>query len=436
MRNRDYFLPSVTTLILVGMVWFLSCSHQNRLREEDDAAFDQIEEQQMAESPEAEETAKTEQADEANNSDLAQAPVSENKQESEPSSVSPQEAPPIPEQASAAPSTELNEEQAVNSEPPQQAFIEPESSGAEVQIEEVPAPKVRKSYSARVPKIPKKAFNRSGSKLNRFYFARKGDSPLKASQLLYSNSKLTKKLARWNGKVWAPGQVIFYTSPVDPKDKKMVSFYEERNIQPEEYQVKSGDWLTRIAHKKLGSMKSWKEIAVINQLKTPGSIEVGQSLAVYPKNLFQAAQSSQEQRQAKLEERLAPPVQQPKTEPLLAKPVEPAPVFENKIPEPAPQIAPAPETPPPPVQAPVAQEPQMEQAEDEGSNQVEQPSPAMNWNQLIEQNSIAILIGAALIILLLALTARKKRLKMRAASSSKDRDSGSTEDTPSKFGRR
>jgi LPXTG-motif cell wall-anchored protein len=66
----------------------------------------------------------------------------------------------------------------------------------------------------------------------------------------------------------------------------------------------------------------------------------------------------------------------------------------------------------------------------------EQPKAAMNWDQMVEQNSIAILIGAALIILLLALAARKKRLKAKGASSSSSDAGESTEDTPSRFRRR
>ena len=39
MRNRDFFIPSITTLILFGFVWFLSCAHQNRWKEEADIEF-------------------------------------------------------------------------------------------------------------------------------------------------------------------------------------------------------------------------------------------------------------------------------------------------------------------------------------------------------------------------------------------------------------
>ena len=421
MRNRDYFLPSVTTLILFGLVWFLSCAHQNRFRDEEDWAFEQAAEQQLAENREAEEQPTEETASES-----AEALVNSDEVEKSEQAQNLEQNTELSEQVAAETSPKPTEGEEPKTEMPL-AQTEPE-----VQMEEAPKPIVRPAYTISTPKIPRRAFLRKGSKVNRFYFARKGDSPKKISELLYSSSKFAKKLSRWNGSVWTPGQVIFYVSPLDPKDKKMASFYQERGIQPEEYQVRSGDWLTRIAHKKLGSVRSWKELAVLNGLKTPNSIESGQTLAVYPKNLFKALEAPTEQKLAKAEE--APRVEPPKPEPLLAKPAEPPPVFENKAPEPAPSLAPAPVTPPPTAaQAPAIEEP--EAPAEEAGNVAEQPSEAMNWNQLVEQNSIAILIGAALIILLLALAARKKRLKNRGASSSSG-STESTEDTPSKFRRR
>jgi LPXTG-motif cell wall-anchored protein len=86
------------------------------------------------------------------------------------------------------------------------------------------------------------------------------------------------------------------------------------------------------------------------------------------------------------------------------------------------------------MQAPSVEEP--ESPAEEIGNGAEQPAAAMNWDQVVEQNSIAILIGAALIILLLALAARKKRLKARTSSPSSSDAGESTEDTPSKFRRR
>jgi len=435
MRNRDYFLPSISTLILFGMVWFLSCAHQNRFKEEDEAAFEPGVEQPFVKDKDTLEQATEQVANQApqtdSNADADFAVNSEEPRKPEISQSSEQRV--EPQEQVAQEEAQKSPEAAEPSTEAPVIHAEAETTSPEAQAEEVSRPAVNKSYTARAPKIPRKAFVRRGSKVNRFYFARKGDSPKKVSALIYSNNKFAKKLAHWNGKVWTPGQVIFYVSPTDPKDKKMTSFYQERDIQPEEYQVQAGDWLTRIAHKKLGSARSWKELAVLNGLKSPNALEAGQTLAVYPKNLFKALQAPAEKKYAKMEE--APVARPSRPEPMLAKPADPPPVFENKIPEPAPAIAPAPVAPPPAAVVP-SPEPEAEAPAEQAGNLTEQPAAAMNWNQLVEQNSIAILIGAALIILLLALAARKKRVKARASSSSNSDSGEITEDTPSKFRRR
>ncbi|NBX82636.1 hypothetical protein EBQ90_06060, partial [bacterium] len=60
---------------------------------------------------------------------------------------------------------------------------------------------------------------------------------------------------------------------------------------------------------------------------------------------------------------------------------------------------------------------------------------AMNWDQIIEQNMVAILIAAALVILLLALSARKKKARIKGSSGSSENDDAAEENS-SKFGRR
>ncbi|NBT58554.1 hypothetical protein EBT16_07195 [bacterium] len=295
MRNRDYFLPSITTLVLSGLVWFLSCAHQNRMREEEDSSFEQAAEQQLSESnkaeaapPENSTPAETQAVpkDEfafGSEGEKAQKTILKAKQ-SEPIAEPAPEAAPEPTNTAANTSaseewTEPQAEPAKTEEAQAQTEApvvspEPENKAPEIQPQESVPETPRKRYVLTTPKIPSKAIVRGGSKLNRFYFARKGDSPKKVSQLIYGNSNFAKKLVLWNGKIWSPGKVVFYSSPVSPKDKRMASFYQERNIQPDEYQVNAGDWLTRIAKKHLGSAKSWKESVNISEEKPPNFINI------------------------------------------------------------------------------------------------------------------------------------------------------------------
>jgi len=117
------------------------------------------------------------------------------------------------------------------------------------------------------PHIPGHAFKRKGVLLNRFYFARKGDTSKSVATLLYGSPNDAHKLMAWNSGSWKPGKLIYYQSPTDAKDKKMRSFYQERSIPVEEYVATASDTLARIATKKLGAAGSWKEIAVVNGLE-------------------------------------------------------------------------------------------------------------------------------------------------------------------------
>jgi hypothetical protein len=241
----------------------------------------------------------------------------------------------------------------------------------------------------KVPKIPAKAITRKGTKLNRFYFVRQGDTSKHVSELIYGTPNQASKLVKWNGKSWVPGKVIYYSSAEKPKDPKMDSFYKEKGIAFEEYTVSSGDWLSKIALKKLGSPKSWVEIAVINGIKSPKTLEVGQKIAIYPKDLT-------------------------------AKPVETMIAKNEPVEQPVKQ--PAPVEPPPPAVQPPAPQP----AEAEAPVAAPTPKPEVksapvgfDSQKFIEQNMFAILIFLAAFFLLLLMVV-KRRNKARAAVSSED----------------
>lgn len=440
MRNRDLFLPSVTTLILFAIVWFLSCAHQNRWREEADmGGYDEAtaENQSGDEQASADQMASSAQAPEQTQSSDGFALSSE---KSEKSDLADQKSMSAEDTAFAAvtnesPSTESTESSpSLQGEPQAQTqvtspeVVEPKAS-SEPEVVDVTPPIInedssRKVWRGKTPKIPKKALLRKGLKLNRFYFVRKGDNPKKVSQLIYNDKKHSVKLTSWNGKKWAPGKILYYSSPVDPSDSTMRSFYQENRVTPQEYQVKAGDWLTRIAGKKLGSFLSWKEIAVVNGLKSPSAIEVGQKLAIYPKDLSSSPAPQPEQ----------PTLAQSQEAPSVSKPTIAGfdPSMNNRAESnPAPQM----EQPAPVVQdpAPVAEP---TSPSEEASAEVAEGSSGepTNWNQIVEQNSVAILIGAALIVLILALSARKKRLKNKASSGGGEEPFPS--ETESKIGRR
>ena len=428
MRNRDYFLPSVTTLVIFGLAWFLSCAHQNRMQDEADAGFEQT-----AEAPAESETTQNEVA------------TNEESQATPPAEQAQQESPAEPETA-LAPKEESVEAQAeAQTEVPPVANSEesnsvqnPEVTQNEAPLTEEPqlveapveTPKAQIAWVGVVPKIPSKAVKRKGKSLNRFYFARKGDTPKSVSELIYSDKKHSKLLTSWNGKNWQPGKILYYSSPMDPADKKMRSFYQERKVVPEEYTVSAGDWLTRIASKKLGSSRSWKEIAVVNGLKQPNDLEVGQLLAIYPLDLLASPAPQQEKVVRNDSVSNLPMIEKPAPQPQEAQP-------EPLMPQDQPLAqAPAPEMAPSPAEPSQAQVPQQEPAPVMNAEAPQSEAPATNWDQVVEQNFVAILIGAAVVILLLVLAARKKKQKLQASASNESAQEEFTENTPSKFRKR
>ncbi|MFM8313849.1 MAG: LysM peptidoglycan-binding domain-containing protein, partial [Deltaproteobacteria bacterium] len=235
----------------------------------------------------------------------------------------------------------------------------------------------------RVPRIPAKAIKRKGAKLNRFYFVRKGDSPKKVASLIYGSPKQASKLIQWNGKNWTPGKIIYYASVQKPKDPKMDSFYKENGVAAEEYSVGSGEWLSKIAMKKLGSPKSWTEIAIINGIKKPKALEVGQKIAIYPIDLSRTEEPALAQNETLQ-----------KTPAVEAKPIQPPPVVEP----PTQRVAEEPPTPIAPAKEPVKAAP-----------------TGFDAQKFIEQNAFAGLMGLAGFFLILLLIV-KKRNKSRANS--------------------
>lgn len=459
MKSRDIFLPSLSGILIAGLIVFQSCAHQNRSSEDVDSMDEATYSENGTDSS-------MESSDQANNSDeLSSGPEASSKSEenglagplsdnSESNSslgsedslekdlesegledkngkaamTSPDT---VPKSATDSLENELEgdslaandglessgnlEESAAGTagaaalgssdleselesvepvQPKTEELAEQKSITPEVEplskntlkLEKKIKRSNRKS-SISVPKIPAKAIKKAGTSLNRFYFVRLGDNPKTVSSLIYGTPNKAKLLTKWNGKSWAPGKLVYYASAENPKDSRMDSFYKENGIQPEEYQVAQGDWLSKIAKVKLGSPNSWTEIAVVNGITSPKSLEVGQRIAIYPKDLTVKPQET-----------------------MIAKNevVTPPPVVEQKPVEPPPVVTPPPvqaKTPPPIVGTP--------------KPVTMTPQKSFDSNSFIEQNMFSggMILAA---ILLLALLVVKKRQKAKIASQRAD----------------
>lgn len=251
------------------------------------------------------------------------------------------------------------------------------------------------SGSSAIPTIPAEAFDQEGNLLNRFYFVRQGDTPENLAQLLLGDAGRSGSLSAWNRGRFRPGKLIYYASPIEPGDRQMRSFYQERSVPPMQITVQRGETLSVIAKRELGSFQSYKEIAVVNGMATADGLTPGQPLAVYPRDLSAYGVNGGYG---------AP------SEPVTPPPAMDEPIAAASPPPPVQAEAPVEFSPPPPVQQQVKERRLPRRNQKRG----------FSIGRLIQQNGFFILVGTGLIVLISALILVKRRNKQQEEYSDDD----------------
>lgn len=281
-RNRR-FQRVFTPFAILSLLTFLSCGHQETAK--DEGLFSDLQQ-----------SASSEDGDRANEDHTASnsEPSAATSAELEASLDEPTATPPVADNGPSAPTKFEETPVATNSEVPAndgpalmaaEPSILPETAPEAVIPAEAavkPEVAVEGKKSSKLPLAPKETIWKKGHTLNRFYFLRSGDTPMSVSEIIYGDTSHGNDLTAWNSGTWTAGKTIFYVSPEKADDTEMLSFYEERGITTEAYEVQKGDYLSKIAAEKFGNPGSWKEIAVLNSLETPDSLEVGKSITLYP----------------------------------------------------------------------------------------------------------------------------------------------------------
>ncbi len=115
---------------------------------------------------------------------------------------------------------------------------------------------------------------------NRFYYIRSCDkTPQAIAQAIFGDESQAYKLGRrLASSDLRPGKRITYRSTIDPHDTVMRNYFDENPTIVKSYRVRSGESLASIAYKVYGDARSWKEIALLNDLNNPDALEVGQKL--------------------------------------------------------------------------------------------------------------------------------------------------------------
>ncbi len=224
--------------------------------------------------------------------------------------------------------------------------------------ETVPAPAVTETAPvvAEVPKAPPPPEyqkmktepwkSADGKNLNTVYFARKGDTVKSISEKLFGDATHVKELKKNNpvlkNREAKVGDKIYYTSTTRPDDSsKIITYYEDKGIQPQVYTAKEGDKVKNVAKELLGSSDGWKELYGSNSFESRKTLDPGTEVKYWKDDAEAAAP-------AVAKNDLPPP---PPAETAPPPPVEtaatppPPPPDMGTPPPPPPDMA---ETPPPP----------------------------------------------------------------------------------------
>lgn len=151
----------------------------------------------------------------------------------------------------------------------------PVDSGTEVAAS---AP-VESSGWVPVKKVKSMAFSAGGTNLNRVYLARAGETRPEIAQKIYGDKSRSKDLLKWNGflsRGVKVGDKIYYSSPTNPTDTNMMTYYEDVGIPAQNYVSRDGDNIREVSKTLLGDKDSWKEVWATNpDIESKGDIAAG-----------------------------------------------------------------------------------------------------------------------------------------------------------------
>lgn len=144
-----------------------------------------------------------------------------------------------------------------------------------------------------VKKMKTAAFMAGNTNLNRVYVARAGETRPQIAQKIYGDKARSKDLLKWNGflsRGVKTGDKIYYSSPTNPTDGNMMTYYEDVGIPAQNYVSRDGDNIREVAKTLLGSNDSWKEVWSTNpDVESKGNIPAGLNIRYWPEGSAGAA---------------------------------------------------------------------------------------------------------------------------------------------------
>lgn len=142
-------------------------------------------------------------------------------------------------------------------------------------------------------KMKTAAFSAGGANLNRVYVARPGETRAGIAQKIYGDKARSKDLLKWNGFLGRgvkTGDKIYYSSPTNPTDTNMMTYYEDVGIPAQNYVSRDGDNIREVSKTLLGNKESWKEVWATNMdVQSKGDIPAGLNIRYWPEGSAAAA---------------------------------------------------------------------------------------------------------------------------------------------------
>ncbi len=162
------------------------------------------------------------------------------------------------------------------------------STPAPTETVQTPAVTETAPVVAEVPKAPPAEYQKmktetwtvAGKVVNTVYFAREGDTSKSIAEKIYGNTDREKELKKINSfmknRSVRVGDKVYYNSPNRPDDStKIVTYFEDKGIQPQIYVAKEGDKVRTVAKELLGSTGAWKELYGSNSFESRKTLDPG-----------------------------------------------------------------------------------------------------------------------------------------------------------------
>jgi len=141
-------------------------------------------------------------------------------------------------------------------------------------------------------KVKSASFDSGGTNLNRVYLGRPGDTAKGVAEKIYGDSSRSSDLRKWNGflsRGVKNGDKIYYSSPTNPTDTNMLTYYEDVSIPAQNYTSREGDNIREVSKTLLGNTDSWKEIWATNpDIESKGDIPAGLNIRYWPEGTVAA----------------------------------------------------------------------------------------------------------------------------------------------------